>query len=424
MTDNLYKYFKATPSGTTEPVYYQTKTGTAADIEKVDPSVLSGIDLASLPQGVGNALPFASLKTSGGGGDSGNSGNPVIDFARYTGTSPYDTAAKNYYEGLDRTAPTAEEESTIREKIRQQMQSQIDAISQSYVSLFENVAVAGEDRLGQTRATQARGGLLGSPMGAAQTEKTRQLNQKEVAALEAEKGLKIQEVFGKIDDRAKEEVKAKKAEALGNTEKYLKYLAATVDKSREDIKTLAQGGVSLDKLSSDQYTKLLDSTGFDKFGLEAFYNANKKEEDKIDYKYEISGNKVFAYGLDPKTGKIVTQQSDLPAGFAPAKSTEYTQVIAPDGTLILTPKTFDTTKPIKDQLLIYGDRKFKAPKDPSDNFFKPSADEKSAAARYLQSLPGFKQSDLNALETDSSFFYTVLQKAIDGDFYKPVTTGY
>lgn len=340
--------------------------------------------------------------------------NPVVAYPRY-GNTAYDNEAGKYYDGLDRTY-TPEEENATRERIRLEMQSQIDAINASYNNLLTEEQQRGENRVGQTRAMNSRGGLLGSSFGASNALKTDQLNAQQERALEGERNMKLQEVFGKISERQREEVESKKKEAKENTESYLTYLAGNVDKSREDIKNLASGGVSLDKLNTEQYNKLLEASGFDKLGLEAFYNANKPPEAQIDYKYEINGNKMFAYGFDPVSQKLVTFTQDLPEGFNIGKSAEYTQSFAPDGTLILTPKAFDPTKPIKDQLIIGG--KYADPKKVT-GFFNPSEAEKSAAVRWLQSQPGVSPEDMKALETDQQFFYSVLQKSIDKGFYKP-----
>jgi hypothetical protein len=95
-------------------------------------------------------------------------------------------------------------------------------------------------------------------------------------------------------------------------------------------------------------------------------NNNKKAAEKIDYQYKTVGNKVIGYGLNPKTGKIESIEKEIP-GFD-ANLGEYDPTTLPDGTLIFTPKKIDTSKPLKDQVLMYGAEgqyaKSEAPKIP------------------------------------------------------------
>src|SRR5215475_7721711 len=71
------------------------------------------------------------------------------------------------------TGPESVDENAIREATRKRMQTSINA---NYVNLIKQERTDAQDRLGQTRAVNARSGLMGSDFGAAQQEKTVQYN--------------------------------------------------------------------------------------------------------------------------------------------------------------------------------------------------------------------------------------------------------
>ena len=89
-------------------------------------------------------------------------------------------------------------------------------------------------------------------------------------------------------------------------------------------------------MAPEDRQKVLEQTGFSDFMLEAFYNANKPAASKIDYQYKIQGDKLVAYGVDPKTGKLSYVDQDLPAEFKDKSYTGFT--VTPDGT----PLFYDT----------------------------------------------------------------------------------
>jgi hypothetical protein len=250
---------------------------------------------------------------------------------------PATNPVNDYYQGLDKTF-TAEDEGTIRENTRKNMQSQIDAINAQYATLVSQEA-ATQDKLaessaGQTRAISARSGLLGSDFGQAHIQNDAQNSAKAksaaLAVLENEKQVKLQQIFGNIEARASEEIKARKAEALGNQEKYVQHLEQSQEQARADLKTLAQSGVSLEELDPTQKEALLKQSGYESGMAELIFNAHKPKAAQIDYKFEKLADGVgMFYGVDPVTGELKTQRisTPIPDGF--------TMTIAPDGTPLI-----------------------------------------------------------------------------------------
>ena len=222
------------------------------------------------------------------------------------------------------------DENSIREETRKRMQAQIDAINASFVGLFQQEQMAGEDRSGQTRAINSRSGLMGSDFGAAQQEKTTQFNKSQMQALEAEKSARISSVMLNIEDRASAEIQRKKQEALGQYQMELGEYEKVQEQARNDLKTLASQGIALESLNPAQKAALLKQAGYDDptFG-ELVYNAMKPKAQQIDYKFEkLADGQGLFYGIDPTTGELITKnvKVDLPP--------DWQMQIAPDGTVI------------------------------------------------------------------------------------------
>lgn len=226
------------------------------------------------------------------------------------------------------------DENAIREETRKRMQSSIDAIEANYANLISQERVIGVDRAGQTRATNARSGLMGSDFGAANQEKTTQFNQQQVKALEDEKMAKVNAVLLNIEDRASAEIQGKKGEALDKYKLDMGEFEKAQEAARGDFAALAKAGVDLNKLNPAQKAALLQQTGYDEGMGELIYNAMKPQAQKIDYKFEkLADGRGLFYGVDPTTGQLVTKEvsMDIPD--------DMSLTIAPDGTPILFNKT-------------------------------------------------------------------------------------
>lgn len=189
--------------------------------------------------------------------------------------SPYSDVPNpvdEYYKNLDVTPPTPEEQTAIREKTRAQYQAQIDAINAEYAGLIGQEQTAGEGRTGQTRAINARSGLIGSDFGVANAAETDKYNAQAEKALRDEQNVKVSQVNTQIDQRAQDEIQAAKATALGNAQKYVQRLQDNQQSAREDVKTIAKSGAKLDP---NKLASLQKQTGYDPLTFESIYNANK-----------------------------------------------------------------------------------------------------------------------------------------------------
>ena len=272
--------------------------------------------------------------------------------ARYSKTQEEDPLTKfqrENFEGLRKTPLTGQEEQKIREETRARMQTRIDAVNEVYGRLISKEQEAGKERIGQTRALAARSGTLGSDFGYQALETTRGKNVEVERAVEAERGLKIQEVLGEIDESAAKEIKAQQEEARGNAKSYIEYLSGVREKATANVKDLATAGfLDLSQLSETQYKNLLSTTGKSALELEAFFNANKPKAEKIDYKSEKVGNQVLLYGVNSK-GELVTKKFDADLGeneeIKIIDEVPYAMTRDASGKLQLRPVTGFTPKP-------------------------------------------------------------------------------
>jgi len=249
--------------------------------------------------------------------------------------SSYIDPIRSYYESLNRTQPTEADNQMIKENIRKDMQASIDAINAQYSNLVSQQNSVNQDNQGQTRAMNARSGLIGSDFGQAKEMKTKEYGTQALKGLENEKTLMLTQMNDKIMQRADAEIKARKEEALGNQEAYQSFIESSRNEAKQEMALMAQKGVKLENLPPEQRNKLFEQAGYDPAWGELIYNAQKPKASQIDYKFEKMGDGVgFFYGVDPETGELKQQKVnvDIPADFK--------LQITDDGTpLIFNPKT-------------------------------------------------------------------------------------
>jgi hypothetical protein len=270
-------------------------------------------------------------------------GNPIVDngVRRYTDTptpGSADAIANDYYGGLDTNKP---DENAIRQKVIDQMQSQIDGINQVYNGMVAAEKPVGEDRLGRTRAINARSGDLGGDFGNKNMEDTTAFNKEKVDAINARRSAEIAAVWSNINTRADAATEKAQENYFKNNEAKLAYKRNTETEAIADAERLAKTGVSLQDLTTEEYNALLKQTGLDPIVFESRYNAAKNMGSKIDYTYHNLGNgKVLRTGVSAD-GKAV-QEKEFDYGVPP----DYSLTSTNDGTLIMLNKATGETKTV------------------------------------------------------------------------------
>lgn len=259
------------------------------------------------PGGTPAGTPAAGGATPPAGTPTGSpTGNTIADSGvrRYTSTpqpGSYEAEAASYYGGLETAAP---DKNKIYQDELGRMQAQIDAINNVYAGLTAKEQEVGKTRLGQTRAVNARSGDLGGDFGNKNMADTEEFNAAKVEEINRKKSLEIAAVLGKVQDRSDAEFSKQRELSLGNQEKKLSYKKTVQEDARKDMATLAGTGISLDKLSADEYNQLLTQTGYDPLSFEAAFNGAKAASEKVDYTYHSLGN-----GKVLRTGKSANGKS-------------------------------------------------------------------------------------------------------------------
>lgn len=149
--------------------------------------------------------------------------------------------------GMDANA-VINPEQEYRSKLKQ-YQAQINATNAVYNDKLNASRIAGQGRLGSSRAMQGRSGLLGSDFGAAQTDTITGANQAADGAVENERSVAINAILGLARKDALEAVTAKTAAKKAGADALLKYYS-------EDVP--AQKTARLNKVAKALYDKKVD----------------------------------------------------------------------------------------------------------------------------------------------------------------------
>lgn len=271
---------------------------------------------------------------------------------RYTpGTSEYE----QYVTGLPREV-TEDDAAKIRKTNLDAMNGVLAAINQQYDVLVAQEKERGLTQMGQTRSINARSGILTSDFGAAHMDNTQKGIDQQVKTIENERMGKIATALYGAEQMSKQEIEARRAEARGNTETYVQFLKEKQGKVLDIIGSYAAGGGSLDKLKTsepDIYKMFADQYGGSDLLLTAAYNSMAPAAQKREYRYEVKGNKVVAYSVNPATGALEVKSESIP-GLDGAVAGEYDIKTAANGQLYFIPKEIDPSKPLDQQVIKYG----------------------------------------------------------------------
>jgi hypothetical protein len=314
--------------------------GTVSDA----PDRIGGI---SQKPGVPNAdgSPYDPTKAAAASNPIAASGVRRYTGAGVPGQSTADKATADYYASLNYAQPN---EAKIRGDAMAAVQAQIDSINNVYANLLQNERVAGTDRMGRTRSVNARSGTMGSDFGNTNLDKTTDVNNANLKALEEERGYKISQILTKVSADVGERVQKGKEEAQKNTESHLSYLKSLGERAVQQVKDLSSAGFTMDQLTDDEYNHLLEATGYTPEQLKAEFTLNKPKATVLHS--ETVGNKYIQVTKDPITGKVTTDTIDL--GFSVPQG--YKSEKLANGQLVFYPEKIDPNKPFKDQVMTYG----------------------------------------------------------------------
>ena len=149
-------------------------------------------------------------------------------FSGIVGESPEERSARENRAGiLETSANQPIDEGAIRQRTTESFQAEIDALEKIFNEKKRVEGIAGEGRLGETGAIQARRGLLGSDFGATQTEATRGFNVSKQDAITANKTLALENIYKQIRTSVDREIEAKKKAKEAGSSNYLAFIRDT-----------------------------------------------------------------------------------------------------------------------------------------------------------------------------------------------------
>lgn len=191
-----------------------------------------------------------------------------------------DQFTTDYYANLANTATGAIDEDAIRKQKEAEYQAQIDSVNRLYADKLNQARIQGQGRLGSSTAMQARGGLLGSDFGAAQTSNVQAYNTDIENSVEAERQSALNDIFAEIRTNATAEIAAKRAAKEAGAKEYLQYLAGATErkatKHSNAAKILLSKWVDPKSVSDEELKKL----GLTRDELTMAYNELKSGVDK------------------------------------------------------------------------------------------------------------------------------------------------
>jgi hypothetical protein len=253
------------------------------------------------------------------------------------------------------------DENAIREATRKNMQAQIDSTNAYYDTLVRQENQAGEARNDKVRALNVNSGLGGSSFATAADLNQKDKNQGALKAVEAERNVQIQSVMGNIDKVAREEIAAKKAEALGNAEAYSTYLEKARTQAKDTLTGLAKTNADISALDPQRKEFLYRTAGIDPEFGDLYYDSLKPVQEWVT---KIENGYIISSRTNPQTGKPEIQTTQLPGMEGMKGDIKF----APDGTAFLVPEKFDPSKPLEEQIKVLG--QYGKPEDPKKDIVR------------------------------------------------------
>jgi hypothetical protein len=312
---------------------YVDKAGNLKTVDASDANtaISSASDIAS------NSGVSLSQNTSG---SNSKSSEPTLETALgYTAPTPTTTTDTGYKDI---------NEEAIRRQTLSRYQGQIDATKKAYSSLLAETKATGVGRLGEYTAQQARGGLLGSDFGQAQTDKARGLNQKNEESVLSSQSSAIAAIKAQAEADARSNIAAKRtanqygyeatkafnAEAEARKESNLKKLALSLIRSSIDPQTM---GAQLKEIAKNYRVSESDI-------INSYLNEKHTEDqaNQKDKKYQAlsAGSSIY----DPDTGEMVYEGQKETPSLTPYQQFQATQAIQKT-----TQKNTDTQRELKRQ---------------------------------------------------------------------------
>ena len=258
-------------------------------------------------------------------------GNPTIGQA-YAGLIPgqnSDLESAYAAQGqIFKDAMNPVDENKIRADTQARFQAEIDALNRIYAEKKAQERIAGQGRLGQATAVNARRGLIGSDFGTANIGAVETQNRQVQDAIDSELELKLSSIFSKINSDAKAEAEAKIAARQQGAQQYIEFLKGASQRKEDRVNgTIANILGNNVEPDESMFSSIASQLGTTKEDIKAKYALAKVDYEKKVAEEAVKPVQVSAGAalVDPTTGKIIyqgeTKQDSLkPVNLSPGET--------------------------------------------------------------------------------------------------------
>lgn len=230
-------------------------------------------------------------------------------------TSAVDQSRQALIDSLGQQAQLPNEEQ-IRQQELARAQAMIDATKGLFEEEVNRIKQQGAERLQETKSMTVGAGLAGSPFRTTPEFRTQEKTNEQVRLREKERQAEIAQILAAAEGRATDKfrdardfARQQRLDTMTEQQAAIDLLEQQQERARDTIKTLSQGGYSLDELSEQEYKSLLESSGLSDFEARAIANLNNPASQAD---YAIEGGKLIGYFIDPVTGKPKISSTEIP----------------------------------------------------------------------------------------------------------------
>lgn len=197
-------------------------------------------------------------------------------------------------------------------------QKEINAINKYAAESLEAAQPRQDERLRETQAVNTLTGLAGSSEANVATEKTTAINKKEDDLIRAEAAMKVQNILGKVSEKALQKAQFDRESYYAEIEQTESERQARLQEDVDMVSTLAMSGVDAESYKTqdpEAYAYLAESMGGEEV-LKAQFTLNRPVESVLDKRIE-GGKYVIAY-QNPISGAVRIESVDLglPVGYS------------------------------------------------------------------------------------------------------------
>ena len=206
------------------------------------------------------------------------------------------------------------DENKIRSDTQARFQAEIDALNRIYAEKKAQERIAGQGRLGQATAVNARRGLIGSDFGTANIGAVETQNRQVQDAIDSELGLKLSGIYSKISQDVKSEAEAKLAARQQGAQQYIEFLKGASQRKEDRVNgTIANILGNNVEPDESMFSSIANQLGTSVEDIKARYNTAKAKTATQNKLIEVSpGASLF-----DQNGRLIGTAPNKPTNGEP-----------------------------------------------------------------------------------------------------------